>query len=163
MIHSPSDPQAVVAKASNAARRLESVECSRLLQHVAETRDSLSVVRSYGVEDRFCGHCYRLVDVAMRALLALFDCFRSVRFLGGLCGFLVILASVVFGVLVSGVNRDVAADGSTVGLTLSSSMGIPLLIIGATTSVFVFTQTFVSFERCLEYTLLSPEMFLLGA
>ncbi|XP_049527103.1 ATP-binding cassette sub-family C member 3 [Dermacentor silvarum] len=36
-------------------------------------------------------------------------------------------------------------------------MGIPLLIIGATTSVFVFTQTFVSFERCLEYTLLSPE------
>ncbi|XP_065306846.1 uncharacterized protein [Dermacentor albipictus] len=125
--------------------------------HVAETRDSLSVVRSYGVEDRFCGHCYRLVDVAMRALLALFDCFRSVRFLGGLCGFLVILASVVFGVLVSGANRDVATDGSTVGLTLSSSMGIPLLIIGATTSVFVFTQTFVSFERCLEYTLLSPE------
>ncbi|KAH7942119.1 hypothetical protein HPB49_020752 [Dermacentor silvarum] len=148
---------AVVAKASNAARRLESVECSRLLQHVAETRDSLSVVRSYGVEARFCGHCYRLVDVAMRALLALFDCLRSVRFLGGLCGFLVILASVVFGVLVSGVDQDVAADGSTVGLTLSSSMGIPLLIIGATTSVFVFTQTFVSFERCLEYTLLSPE------
>ncbi|KAH7972820.1 hypothetical protein HPB52_017587 [Rhipicephalus sanguineus] len=148
---------AIVAKASNAARRLESVECSRLLQHVAETRELLGIIRSYGVADRFCGHSYRLVDVALRPLVALFDCFRSVRFLGGLCGFLVILASIVFGVLASGTSRDAATDGTTMGLALSSSMGIPLLIIGATTSVFVFTQTFVSFERCLEYTRLTPE------
>ncbi|KAH7972144.1 hypothetical protein HPB52_007832 [Rhipicephalus sanguineus] len=148
---------AVVAKASNAARRLESVEFSRLLQHVAETRELLSVVRSYGVTDCFCEHYYGIVDVALRPLLALFGCLRSVRFLGGLCGFLVILASVVFGVLALGTSRDVATDETTMGLALSSSMAIPLLIIGATASVFVFTQTFVCFERCLEYTRLTPE------
>ncbi|KAK8788998.1 hypothetical protein V5799_021226 [Amblyomma americanum] len=150
----------MVAKASNAARRLESVERSHLLQKAAETRDSLSVVRSFRVEKLFCQQFYRLADVEMRALLALFDCLRHVRFLGGLCGFLVILSAVVFALLASGHGGDLHADGSAVGLALSSSMGISLLIIGSTISVFVFTLTFVSFERCLEYTRLPAEVSL---
>ncbi|XP_049527650.1 ATP-binding cassette sub-family C member 3 [Dermacentor silvarum] len=117
----------IVAKASNAARRLESVQVSRLLHHVAETRDTLSVVRSYGVEDRFCAHCYRLVDAAMTALLTLVDCLRCSRFLGGLCGFVVILASVVFAILPPGRSQNVAADASSVGLALSSSMGVGIV------------------------------------
>ncbi|KAK8768159.1 hypothetical protein V5799_015373 [Amblyomma americanum] len=117
----------MVAKASNAARRLESVERSHLLQKAAETRDSLSVVRSFRVEKLFCQQFYRLADVEMRALLALFDCLRHVRFLGGLCGFLVILSAVVFALLASGHGGDLHADGSAVGLALSSSMGVGIV------------------------------------
>ncbi|XP_075556557.1 ATP-binding cassette sub-family C member 3-like [Dermacentor variabilis] len=148
----------ILAKASNMARRFESVHVARLLQHVAETRDTLSVVRSYGVEDRFCAHCYRLVDAAMTALLTLADCLRCCRFLGGLCGFVVILASVVFAVLPSGRIQNVAADGSSVGLVLSSSMGVSLLVMASTGAVFFFVQTLVSFEKCLEYTRLPQEV-----
>ncbi|XP_075723775.1 ATP-binding cassette sub-family C member 2 [Rhipicephalus microplus] len=81
----------ITAKASNAARRFESAHLSRLLQHVAETRDTLSVVRSYGAEHRFTAHCHRLVDTATTGLLTYVDCLRLSRFLGGLCGFVVIL------------------------------------------------------------------------
>ncbi|XP_077535964.1 ATP-binding cassette sub-family C member 2-like [Haemaphysalis longicornis] len=147
-----------VSKASNAARRIESVEFSRLLQHVAETRDSLSMVWSYGVEGRFCAHCYRLVDSSMRALLTFLDCSRTFRFLGGICGFLGVLATVTVALFGSGPRQDVLADGGTVGLALISSMAIPLLIMGCTTGALYFFQTFVSLERCLEYTRLPPEI-----
>ncbi|KAL3206067.1 hypothetical protein MRX96_040426 [Rhipicephalus microplus] len=66
----------ITAKASNAARRFESAHLSRLLQHVAETRDTLSVVRSYGAEHRFTAHCHRLVDTATTGLLTYVDCLR---------------------------------------------------------------------------------------
>ncbi|XP_070378170.1 ATP-binding cassette sub-family C member 3-like [Dermacentor albipictus] len=148
----------ILAKASNMARRFESVHVARLLQHVAETRDTLSVIRSYGVEDRFGAHCYRLVDAAMTALQTLVDCLRCCRFLGGLCGFVVILASVVFAILPPGRIQNVAADGSSVGLVLSSSMGVSLLVMASTGAVFFFVQTLVSFEKCLEYTRLPQEV-----
>ncbi|KAK8785138.1 hypothetical protein V5799_008497 [Amblyomma americanum] len=115
-----------MAKACNAARRLESVQASHLLQHVAETRDTLSVLRSYGVEERFCRHSYRLVDAAARALLTLTNGLRNVRFLGGLCGFLVVMASVVFAVILPGQSQEVANNGSAVGLALSASVGAGL-------------------------------------
>ncbi|XP_077523219.1 multidrug resistance protein mrp-7-like [Amblyomma americanum] len=147
----------IMAKACNAARRLESVQASHLLQHVAETRDTLSVLRSYGVEERFCRHSYRLVDAAARALLTLTNGLRNVRFLGGLCGFLVVMASVVFAVILPGQSQEVANNGSAVGLALSASVGVAFLIMGSSGSVFFCLQTFVSVERCVDYTRLPPE------
>nr|XP_054928885.1 multidrug resistance-associated protein 1-like [Dermacentor andersoni] len=134
----------VLAKASNMARRFESVHVARLLQHVAETRDTLSVIRSYGVEDRFCAHCYRLVDAAMTALLTLVGCLRCSRFIGGLCGFVVILASVVFAILPPGRIQNVAADGSSVGLVLSSSMGVSCCFFFISSCIWWYAQACIA-------------------
>ncbi|XP_049267028.1 ATP-binding cassette sub-family C member 3 [Rhipicephalus sanguineus] len=147
-----------MAKSANMARRFESVSLSRLLQHVAETRDTLSVVRSYGVEHRFTAHCHRLVNMATTGLLAHVNSLRCSRFLGGLCGFVVILVAVIFAILPSGRSTNLVDEGSSVGLALSSSMGISLLIVGSTGAIFFVIQALVSFERCLEYTRLPPEV-----
>ncbi|XP_077551433.1 ATP-binding cassette sub-family C member 4-like isoform X3 [Haemaphysalis longicornis] len=146
-----------LVKSANAARRMETVDCSRLLQHVAETRDSLSVVCSYHAEDRFVRHCYRLVDAATRGLLGFLSTFRFIRFLGGLCGLLVVISSLAFAMFASISNKDILDTSSSIGLALSSSMAIPLLLVGGTGGILLFFQTFVSVERCLEYTRLPPE------
>lgn len=116
--------QGVVTSAANSARRLESFECSRFLQHVAEARGSLTVIRSFGAEQRFARHCYRLVDAAARALLGFVDCVRTMRFAGGLCGLIVTLPTMVFALHRSGHSTDVVDNASTVGLALSTSMGV---------------------------------------
>ncbi|XP_050038235.1 ATP-binding cassette sub-family C member 2-like [Dermacentor andersoni] len=146
-----------LAKASNDARRLESVEYSHLLQHVTETRDTMTVVRSYRVEERFCSHCYRLIDSTIRALVTYLDIVRTLRFSGGLSGIVTISATLASIMLTPRPSPNAAYDGSRIGLALSSSMGIPLLIMAVSSGVFLFFQTFVSFERCLEYTRLPPE------
>ncbi|XP_077525585.1 ATP-binding cassette sub-family C member 2-like [Haemaphysalis longicornis] len=146
-----------LSKASNAARRLESADYSFVLQHLAETRDTLSVVRSYRAEDRFVKYCYRLVDASIRGLFGFLCSFRAARFLGGLCGLLVVLSSLAFAFSALESSKDIADAGSTIGLALTSSMGIPLLFVASTSGIFYFFQTFVSVERCLEYTRLPPE------
>ncbi|KAL1478905.1 hypothetical protein MTO96_052278, partial [Rhipicephalus appendiculatus] len=152
-VHSPS--QAYLAKASNAARRLESVEYSRLLQHVTETCDSLAVIRSYRVEGQFSRHCYRLADATMRGLATYIDILRTVRFAGGLCGLVITMATLAF--VMSTPSSSAAYDGSSIGLAISSSMGIAILFTAVTSGLFLFFQTSVSFERCLEYTRLPSE------
>ncbi|KAH7972724.1 hypothetical protein HPB52_016250 [Rhipicephalus sanguineus] len=146
---------AYLAKASNAARRLESVEYSRLLQHVTEARDSLAVIRSYRVEGHFCRHCYRLADATIRGLATYIDILRTVRFSGGLCGLVITMATLAF--VVSTPSNGAGYDGSGIGLAISSSMGIAILFTAVTSGLFLFFQTSVSFERCLEYTRLPPE------
>ncbi|KAH9360240.1 hypothetical protein HPB48_019842 [Haemaphysalis longicornis] len=151
-----------LSKASNAARRLESADYSFVLQHLAETRDTLSVVRSYRAEDRFVKHCYRLVDASIRGLFGFLSSFRAARFLGGLCGLLVVLSSLAFAFSALESSKDIADAGSTIGLALTSSMGIPLLFVASTAGIFYFFQTFVSVERCLEYSRLPPEVGIVG-
>ncbi|KAK8785139.1 hypothetical protein V5799_008496, partial [Amblyomma americanum] len=145
-------------KASNITRRFDSSRTSRVIQHVAETRDTLSVVHSYGVEQHFCRHFYRVVDAAIQALLTLAGIFRSTRFLGGLCGFLVIMCSVAFTMFATGNVQGEITSASALGLTLNSSMGISLLIMGSTSALFFLGHMLVSFERCLEYTRLPSEV-----
>nr|XP_054929053.1 ATP-binding cassette sub-family C member 4-like [Dermacentor andersoni] len=118
-----------LAKASNAARRIESVEYSRLLQHMTETCDSMAVVRSYGVQERFCVHGYRLIDATMRAMSAYIDIMRTVRFSGGLCGLVVILATLAFVTFTERSSTSAAYDASSIGLALSSSMGLRDVVI----------------------------------
>ncbi|KAH6925075.1 hypothetical protein HPB50_000297 [Hyalomma asiaticum] len=148
---------AYLAKACNAARRLESVEYSRLLQHVTETRDSLAVVRSYRVQEYFSRHCCRLVDASIRGLAAYVDVMRTVRFSGGICGLVITMTTVAFVMFGAGSNGSGGYDGASVGLALTSSMGIAILFTAALVGMFNFIQMAVSFERCLEYTRLPPE------
>ncbi|KAH9375060.1 hypothetical protein HPB48_009881 [Haemaphysalis longicornis] len=129
--------QRFLTKASNAARRMESADTSCLLQHVAETRDSLTVVCSYGAEGRFVRHCYRLVDASIRGLLGFLASSRATRFLGGLCGLLVVLSSLAFALSSAGSSEDIRNSGSTIGLALISSMGVRLQLLTTSSCVYV--------------------------
>ncbi|KAL1425826.1 hypothetical protein MTO96_018809 [Rhipicephalus appendiculatus] len=143
-------------KASNACRYLESRHVSRMLQHVTETRDSLSTVRCLGAVPRFKRHYERLSDLGLRAFAAFATCFRFSRFAAGSCGLLVVLAALAFSVALAG--REASAEASSsVGLALSSSLSIPMMTVALCLSLYVVLQVTVSFERDLEYTELPAE------
>ncbi|XP_037529091.1 ATP-binding cassette sub-family C member 3-like [Rhipicephalus sanguineus] len=144
-------------QASNAGRYLESRHVSRMLQHVTETRDSLSTVRCLGAVPRFKLHYERLSDLGLRAFAAFAMCFRFSRFAAGSCGLLVVLAALAFAVALAG--REASAEASSsVGLALSSSLSIPMMTVALCLSLYVVLQVTVSFERDLEYTELPAEV-----
>lgn len=144
-------------QASNAARYLESRSVSRMLQHVTETRDSLSTVRCLAAVPRFKQHFERLSDLGLRAFATFCMCFRFARFAAGLCGLLVVLAALAFSVALAGREQTDQAS-SSVGLALSSSLSIPMMTVALCLSLFVVLQGTVSLERDLEYTELPAEV-----
>ncbi|KAH6922069.1 hypothetical protein HPB50_008682 [Hyalomma asiaticum] len=148
-------------QASNAGRYLESRHVSRMLQHVTETRDSLSTVRCLGAVPRFKRHYERLSDLGLRAFAAFAMCFRFSRFAAGTCGLLVVLAALAFAVALAGREPSQAAS-SSVGLALSSSLSIPMMTVALCLSLYVVLQVTVSFERDLEYTELPAEVGVVG-
>lgn len=143
-------------QASNAARYLESRQLARLLQHVTETRDSLSTVRCLGAVARFRRHYERLTNQSVRAFTAFTMSFRFTRFMSGACGLVVVLAALVY---VACMRLEEGQDpGSTIGLALSSSLSIPIMIMSLCLSLFIVLQTTVAFERNLEYMELPAEV-----
>ncbi|XP_037271387.2 ATP-binding cassette sub-family C member 2-like [Rhipicephalus microplus] len=144
----------LAVKASHCARFYESVATSRLLQHVTETVDALSSVRTYGVAERFRSHFCRLTDDSMRGFAGFGAAYRFTRTVTSTAGFVVVvctlLASTVF------VGPD-GPDPSSVGLALSSATSVPLALMTLCVMLFNVLQMIVSFERCVEYTDLPPE------
>ncbi|CAN8006437.1 unnamed protein product, partial [Ixodes pacificus] len=147
----------IAVRASNSLRFLESTYVSRLLQHVTETVDSLSTVRSYGVVDRFCRHFYRLTDEGMRVVYGFTACFRMTRTMASLLGFVVVLTTLIMTTAFSSEADDVAR-ASSVGLALSSSVAVPMTLSTICLVMFNVFQQIVSLERCLEYTRLPKEV-----
>ncbi|KAG0414969.1 hypothetical protein HPB47_007850 [Ixodes persulcatus] len=143
--------QHLIIRATNRARFMEGALMSRVLQHVTETVDSLSSVRSYDMVERFCGYFCRLADSSMLAYNAWMCCSRVSRALVGAVGFAIVLATLVVSV-VSTTN-----DASRVGLALTSSLSIPLIMMTLCIVLFPSLQHLVAFERALEYTELPQE------
>ncbi|KAH9364473.1 hypothetical protein HPB48_021865 [Haemaphysalis longicornis] len=63
---------------------------SRLLQHVTETVDALSSVRTYGVADRFRRHFCRLTDDVTRGYSCFLVSYSFTRALTSTAGFVVV-------------------------------------------------------------------------
>ncbi|KAM7294635.1 multidrug resistance-associated protein 1 [Ixodes scapularis] len=141
----------LIIRSTNRARFMEGALMSRVLQHVTETMDSLSSVRSYDMVERFCGYFCRLTDSSMLAYNAWMCCSRVSRALVGIVGFAIVLTTLVVAV-VSTTN-----DASSVGLALTSSLSIPLIMMTLCTALFPSLQHLVAFERALEYTELPQE------
>ncbi|KAM7288801.1 hypothetical protein ISCGN_028984 [Ixodes scapularis] len=142
-------------KASHVTRFRESFHTSRILSHVTETASALSSIRGYGVLERFCGHLCRLVDDSMRAFGGFCVCYRLVRLVTSFCGFVVILCTVLLVILL--VPDAASLNPSTVALALSAASSVPQTLVALSNMLFMSLQTFVSFERCLEYTQLPGE------
>ncbi|CAN8006549.1 unnamed protein product, partial [Ixodes pacificus] len=108
----------LIIRATNRARFVEGALMSRVLQHVTETMDSLSSVRSYDMVERFCGYFCRLADSSMLAYNAWMCCSRVSRALVGIVGFAIVLATLVVAVV------STTSDASSVGLALTSSLSV---------------------------------------
>ncbi|KAG0413192.1 hypothetical protein HPB47_009666 [Ixodes persulcatus] len=143
-------------RGSQAPKFLEAIHTSRMLSHLTETMEALSSIRAYGVLDRFCAHFCRLVDTNSRAYWAFCMYYRVVRVGSCLCGFIVILTTMLFAVLLP--PWGVQPDPSSVGLTLSAASSILQTMVATCASMFASLQAVVSFERCLEYTELPQEV-----
>ncbi|CAN8026077.1 unnamed protein product, partial [Ixodes persulcatus] len=108
--------QRLIIRAANEARFVEGASSSRVLQHVTETVDSLSTIRSYGMLERFCGCFFRLVDANMVPYNAFVCCLRVGRTLVGAVGFGVVFATLLMALFTA------TGGPSGVGLALSSSL-----------------------------------------
>ncbi|KAH8030497.1 hypothetical protein HPB51_007517 [Rhipicephalus microplus] len=63
----------------NATRYIRSAHFSRMLQHVTETVDSLTIVRVFRMTERFYAHFCHLADQNLRVSLASVTCSRLTR------------------------------------------------------------------------------------
>ncbi|KAL1420372.1 hypothetical protein MTO96_024205 [Rhipicephalus appendiculatus] len=144
----------LAVKASHCARFFESVATSRLLQHVTETVDALSSVRTYGVADRFRSHFCRLTDESMRGFSGFGTAYRFTRTVTSTAGFVVVVCTLLASTVFAGPD---GLDPSSVGLALSSATSVPLALMTLCVMLFNVLQMIVSFERCVEYTELPPE------
>ncbi|XP_077511568.1 ATP-binding cassette sub-family C member 3-like isoform X2 [Amblyomma americanum] len=145
---------AVVAavRTSNVFRSLENACMSRVLQHVAETRDSMSSVRCYGAMSLFCRRFYRLIDGAMRYSWAMIACVRFTRVTGSLAGLSAVFAAVL-ALSISSSPHTITEDG----LVLSTAISIPTMLSAMNAALFFAFISAVAFERAVEYTKLQPE------
>ncbi|KAH6921997.1 hypothetical protein HPB50_007295 [Hyalomma asiaticum] len=142
-------------QASHICRYVESLAMSRLLQHVTETVDALSSVRTYGAVDRFARHFYRLTDAMMRGYACFGANYGFVRTLTSATGFIVVICTLLTTVVFAGPDGP---DPASVGLALSAACSIPLSLMSLCIMLFNVLQMIVSFERCVEYTELPPEI-----
>ncbi|KAH9365867.1 hypothetical protein HPB48_011840 [Haemaphysalis longicornis] len=125
---------------------------SRVLQHLAETRDSMTSVRCFDAVALICRRFYRLVDGSFKPLCAVVTCVRFTRVTGGVAGFCVILASV----LTVSLSSTPPSQGG-LGLALSLSMSIPMLLSSVNAALFFAFVSGIAFRRTLEYTRLPTE------
>ncbi|XP_075526535.1 ATP-binding cassette sub-family C member 3-like [Dermacentor variabilis] len=137
-------------RAVNSARFAKNAHLSRLLQHVNETAESMSVVRAHGATRRFLARFCRLADANLRLCLASVGCVRLTRVFSSACGLAVVLATLAFAI---------GEDPSTAGLVLNSSLAIPIIMVSLCTALLGITQIVVALERQLEYAELPDEEY----
>ncbi|EEC11487.1 hypothetical protein IscW_ISCW020353 [Ixodes scapularis] len=155
-LESQTSSKHLIIRASNSARFVEGAFMSRVLQHATETVDSLSSVRSYEMVERFCSHFCRLAEWGMLPYNAWMCCFRVSRALVSAVGFAIVLATFILAVV------NTTNEASSVGLALSSSLSIPLIMTTLCFVLFACLQQIVAFERALEYTELPQEVGVVG-
>ncbi|XP_070397448.1 uncharacterized protein [Dermacentor albipictus] len=137
-------------RAVNSARFAKNAHLSRLLQHVNETAESMSVVRAHGATRRFLARFCRLADANLRLCLASVGCVRLTRVFSSASGLAVVLATLAFAI---------GEDPSTAGLVLNSSLAIPIIMVSLCTALLGITQIVVALERQLEYAELPDEEY----
>ncbi|XP_077561247.1 ATP-binding cassette sub-family C member 2-like [Haemaphysalis longicornis] len=145
----------LTAKVSYHARYSESLAMSRLLQHATETVDALSSVRAYGVADHFRRHFWRLCDRVTRGYSCFGTAYCFARSLSAVAGFVVVLCTLLANTVFTGHEE---LDPSGLGLALSSATSVPMSLATLSVILLNILQMVVSFERCLDYTELPPEV-----
>ncbi|XP_077486574.1 multidrug resistance protein mrp-7-like [Amblyomma americanum] len=135
-------------------RLYESTRLSKVLQHLAETLDSVGVIRCYQVMDRFCLQFRRLLNDYAEAFNVFFLCYSFSRLLFTFAGVLVINLTMAIVVVP---NHGQSASASTVGLSVLSSFTVPFAMSGVMMVIFWATQGYVALERALEYAELPVE------
>ncbi|XP_049528887.1 multidrug resistance-associated protein 1-like [Dermacentor silvarum] len=138
-----------VVAAITLGRQYESTRLSRLLQHLAETLDSVGMIRCYRVMDKFRARFRRLMNDYIEAFNAFVLSYSFTRLIFTCFGVLVIFLAVVLVVVPNQGDQESAA---TVGLSLLSALTVPFAMAGVFMVLFWGVLGFVALERALEYT-----------
>ncbi|XP_049513140.1 ATP-binding cassette sub-family C member 2-like isoform X2 [Dermacentor silvarum] len=146
----------VLTRAVNATRYIRSAHFSRVLQHVTETVDSLTIVRVFGMTERFYARFCRLADQNLRVSLASVTCGRLTRTFAVACSQVIVLCTLLFSVI--GMNPDDVSSSSSIGLSLNSSLSIPSMMSMICITYLGMTQIMVALERDIEFTELPKEV-----
>ncbi|KAL1416978.1 hypothetical protein MTO96_027276 [Rhipicephalus appendiculatus] len=146
----------ILTSAVNATRFIRSAHFSRMLQHVTETVDSLTIVRVFGMTERFYARFCRLADQNLRVSLASVTCSRLTRTFAVACSQAVVLSTLVFTVV--GIGPDDVLRSSSIGLALNSSLSIPTTMTMLCVTYLGMTQIMVALERDIEFTELPKEV-----
>ncbi|XP_070397467.1 ATP-binding cassette sub-family C member 2-like [Dermacentor albipictus] len=145
----------VLTRAVNATRYIRSAHFSRVLQHVTETVDSLTIVRVFGMTERFYERFCRLADQNLRVSLASVTCSRLTRTFAVACSQVIVLSALIFTVV--GVDPRDVLRSSSIGLSLNSSLLIPSTMTMLCITYLGMTQIMVALERDIEFTELPKE------
>ncbi|KAK8756592.1 hypothetical protein V5799_000706 [Amblyomma americanum] len=113
----------ILTRAANAARFLRTTLFSKLLQHATESIESLSLVRTFGANERCYARFCRLANQNARATSAWLACNRTLRMFTTTCGLLIVLTTL--GSVVG--DSSAPPDGSAIGLALSSSLSVGIV------------------------------------
>ncbi|XP_049276143.1 ATP-binding cassette sub-family C member 2 [Rhipicephalus sanguineus] len=146
----------ILTSAVNATRFIRSAHFSRMLQHVTETVDSLTIVRVFGMTERFYARFCRLADQNLRVSLASVTCSRLTRTFAVACSQAVVLSTLVFTVV--GIDAADVSSSSSIGLALNSSLSIPTTMTMLCVTYLGMTQIMVALERDIEFTELPKEV-----
>lgn len=150
----------ILTRAVNATRFIRSAEFSRVLQHVTETVESLTIVRVFGMTQRFYSRFCNLADRAMRFSLASAGCQRLTRTFAAACSQFVVLVALISIVAVGGGAIDEQGDASrssSIGMALNAALAIPMMMTMLCISYTGVTLVMVALERDLEFTELPKE------
>ncbi|KAH6928883.1 hypothetical protein HPB50_020691 [Hyalomma asiaticum] len=135
-------------------RFYESASLSRVMQHLAETLECLSSIRTFGVVEAFCALYRRLLNRYLEGYHLFTVCYGFSRFLITVGAQIVVLVTAFIVVFAA---QGAAVTTASVGVSLLSSFTVPFAMSGIFWVMFWMAQGDVAFKRALEYTELPEE------
>ncbi|XP_070394694.1 multidrug resistance protein mrp-7-like isoform X2 [Dermacentor albipictus] len=141
-------------RATTFGRLYESNCLSRVLQHLTETLDCASLIRSCGVMERFCARSRRFITTYLEAFNVFIYCFAMGRLISTICALVVIVLTVA--IIVAPAHDD-PSSAAMAGLSLLAAFTVPFAMVMTFLGGFWNAQGDAAFQRTLEYTELPLE------
>ena len=140
---------------SRQLRRIDSTSRSPVYTHFSETISGVTSIRAYGAGSKFTKESNQRVDFNNMHYFPSFVASRWLAIRLEFFGYTIVFLSALFAVL----SKDTLSPG-LVGLSISYSLSITLVLNMLVRSATDLETNIVSIERCLEYTTTPTEVII---
>uniref|UniRef100_T1KXB4 ABC-type glutathione-S-conjugate transporter n=1 Tax=Tetranychus urticae TaxID=32264 RepID=T1KXB4_TETUR len=137
---------------SRQLKRIQSITRSPVYAHFSETITGTTLIRTYGMNDKFIEQCYQKVDINNSCVFLNAAAIRWLAIRLDFLGQIVVAAVAIFAVL----SRNTTNQGTN-GLALSYALLITQALNYMSFAFSLLEIDMISIERCLEYTELESE------